>query len=399
MLTNNFNLLEDYELEADNDNSNGYDDNKFILIEQACKDNDLDYIKKHIRLLKLNKNRKKKYLINLFDISCSYKSFNTIEYLINQCDKKKISEYIVNNVKFYFSETNEDILEFFIKYDLDLDLDLDNNQSIFSLLNIIEIFTHLCKFGMDKLVKLMYNNYQPIKDTFGSQYYNYIRQIISNGKFNILEYLCELIDDYNSNVVPYNKIIIHSYDMNIGSCLNVYFNSLISNKNNFDNKILYEIYSQFEKKQIFDKFNFLTAELLNSLNNNLLYDEYKIILGNNFHKILGTEKNLSENHQFIVKMLFEGFNMEHLEFEEKKKLNVNITCERNNLFIWMIELINNNYTIDITEYIIYFLGQNRHQFDYSNSNTFIMLLIQKYNINKNKQNYIKLFMFFLDIEV
>jgi hypothetical protein len=382
MLTNILNILEESDLDSDLDYDLDNDKQKISHIDQACMIDDTDYIKKYIKSTKFSKRKKNLFITNLFDKSCNYKSFNIIEYLVHVYDKKKISKYIVNNIHFYFSETNDDILKFFIQYDLNFDKD----QSIFSSSDIITIFTNLCELGMNELVKLMYSEYQLIKNTLNKQYLKYINQTILFGKFDILEYLCEIIDDHNLNVFKDNLIVINVHDANSQLFLITYLRS--SSLDDLDN-IVYGIYDQLTKKNIFEKFNFLIVILLNVLNQNLLHDKYKIILNKYLNKLFSVENNLSIDLQIIAKKIFFGFNIDNI------KINVEKIRSIIKLFTWMIDLINNYYNIDITAYIIYYLESNKSLiFDSEKSNIFIEEFIQKYN--KNEQKYIILFTHYLD---
>lgn len=405
MVVNRINLFEELDDFSDIDNEldnksekNKYDGKLFNPVEKACVNDDLEYLKEYLTNIKLNKKSKIKFLVNLFDISCNYSSLSSMNYLAVFIDKNKISEYIVNNIDYYLYDTNEQILKFFIEFDLNL----INNNSIFENEKMNKIFKSFCELGMLELVKLMCENYEPIKNIFNNNYSKlqmYMGQTILRGKFNILDYLCEFSDKYNSNLPTVKKEII--LDKNIDDKFISYLNSLLE-KDNLDNKIFIEISNELTKEHVFTKFNYLLVKLLIWLSNNLFYDEFKEILKTNINKIIKVKKYLwFHDYKIIMNMLFDVFkrnsntNPNQIIIE-----NNDVIPERIYLFNWMLELFYCNDSIDsidMSEYIINFVISNIKKISaYSDSYVFIKELIDKFKINTNKNNYKNMVKYFCD---
>ena len=430
MSSNRFNVFEELNLDSDSDsdsdskldsdiNSNlnlNYkcEDIKLLSpVQQACLDDNTNYMKKHIiSNSKLNKNKKDKFLANLFDMSCNYFSINTMNLLIDICKQNHmiycISNYITNNINYYFSESNEKILDFFISFDLDL----NNNQSIFQLSHIKLIFKNLCGLGFNKLVKLMYNEYKPIQDSFSDEIYKYIKITITNGKFDILNYLCELICNHNDNILlSNNKIFIYNHIICKNKLESIFINyldslapNLLNNKdNNLDSTMFYEISEQLLKVHIYEKFPFLLTKLLEWLSDYLFHEEYIYVIKKYFDNIKKDEKKFME----ILNNLFENF-LPDLNFSLTKKylkicfsdeifiikMKKLIILKKYKLFKRLINLLNDDYKIYVDNFIINFLVKNANNLS-DFPNYYLQNFINMYEINKNTEKFENIFIQFL----
>lgn len=271
--------LDDYDRKLNN-----YD-KKLNPIEQACVNNDLDYIVNLVNTCRLNKRKKNKFVKSLFESACNYSSFEIMEWLIKNYDKTIMNKYIVDNIDCYYVETNEQILKFFIEYDLDLDFE----QSIFSCVKLKEIFMKSCEFGMLQLAKLMNENYLTISSIEKEDIIKCFKYSVSNLQFEIIEYLIDIVKNYNDNCEINHKKI------NNDEIHNLVTDEFKKYLNYIKIYVLHEIFDIIDKvssEKIIKNFPSLIINLLLHIKINKLIDDesFKIILNKNIEKIINLDK-------------------------------------------------------------------------------------------------------------